>query len=189
MALLKELQMQNEPNIHERLAMLLESACNQFEVLLKLLSDKIVILDKSQSAHIFAGSLAKHVIEMALAKEFLFNARRVHRLVDQGKGPLGLDRKIRRNLMSTLKPIIGVRDANEHGFDEKPMSGKPIPKPRPHYHFGGAVSVDETSLMVIGSKILMGPLDLRQIYNAVAILRNSAGYKSLKNHGESYGLP
>jgi len=110
---------------------------------------------------------------MALAKSFVFNARRANRVCNLNRGTLGLDRTQRKEFLKATEPLIAVRDVNEHGFD-----GNGSLKPSMHLQDGGML--DETSLVVNGrDKILMGPLNLYDIYVAVARMRELAGFNAL----------
>jgi hypothetical protein len=127
-------------------------------------------------------SRANSTVQMACAKEFLLNANRAYRLVDQGKSQLKFSKEVRKSFMDALRPIIGVRDVNEHGTDHVGKGGSPPIRPKPHVHLGGQLAVDETSIITIGGEMLMGPLKLSEIYSAVEKLRQIAGIASLQSH-------
>jgi len=70
----------------------------------------------------------------------------------------------------------------------RPNSGKtPVKRKRPgpsaHSHEleGMRVGVDETSLMIWGDKILMGPVNLYDVYEQVEKMRQLAEFASLQN--------
>jgi hypothetical protein len=90
---------------------------------------------------------------MALAKSFVFNARRANRVCFLNEATVGLDCAQRKAFMDAINPLTAVRNVNEHGFD-----GKGGSKPSMHENEGGS---DETGLVVLcRDKILMGPLNL-----------------------------
>jgi hypothetical protein len=75
------------------------------------------------------GARAQSAIRMALAKSFVFNARRANRVCSSSTGIL--ERVPRRAFLGATDPLIAVRDANEQGSD--PNSS---PKPSMHEHEG-----------------------------------------------------
>jgi hypothetical protein len=164
-------------------ALLLETACEDFENLQDLISSELRVLAHGQNeANVsntekrkkaFRTLRAPLTIQMALAKSFVFNARRANRVCNLNRGTLGLDRTQRKEFLKATEPLIAVRDVNEHGFD-----GNGSLKPSMHLQDGGML--DETSLVVNGrDKILMGPLNLYDIYVAVARMRELAGFNAL----------
>jgi len=80
----------------------------------------------------------------------------------------------RTRFLKGTEGLVPVRDVNKHGFDVNGNS-----KPSKHHRAGGIL--DETS-MVIGSdkEILMGPLNLYDMYGPTARLRALAGFVSLR---------
>ena len=164
-------------------ALLLETACGEFETLQALLLGNIRLVGSPsgidpQSApdHLTNILRAESAVRMALAKTFLFNANRANRVCNKNKSLLRLDRLEREDFLRATKPLINVRDVNEHGFDGDKRSEKN--KPSMHEQEGGFL--DETSLMVFGpDKIFMGPLNLHDIYTAVARMRSLAGFLAL----------
>jgi hypothetical protein len=110
---------------------------------------------------------------MALAKSFVFNAHRANRICEKNKAALALDRTDRTLFLKATDSLGPVRDVNEHGFD-----GGSSVKPSMHHQGGGAQ--DETALVIVGrEKILMGPLNLYTIYQAVDRMRQIAGFNAL----------
>lgn len=176
--------MKNEEKIRERLALLLEVSCEQFELARAFANREFDVSAPMGTSKTHLFRRANSTATMALAKEFLFNSRRALRLVEDGKGKLALDRPQRIAFINTLKPIIDIRNVNEHGFDEKSHSGKPIIRPKLHKHHDGFIAVDETSMVVDNGKILIGPLDLESVYNSIFKLKEIAGFSSLPRHDE-----
>jgi hypothetical protein len=66
-------------------------------------------------------------IRMALAKSFLFNANRANRVCLKNKASLAIDRDERERFLSATKPLVDVRDVNEHGYDGDRRSEKHRP--------------------------------------------------------------
>jgi hypothetical protein len=152
-------------------ALLLESACQEFETLQELLAGDLQVVAARPGAERSAIKSAG-AIRMALAKSFLFNANRANRVCLKNKASLAIDRDERERFLSATKPLVDVRDVNEHGYDGDRRSEKQ--RPSMHEQEGGFL--DETSLIVASPiKILMGPLNLYDIYNAVARMRAIAG--------------
>jgi hypothetical protein len=160
----------------EAFALLLETACQEFETLQALIREEIRFAEPSGPEGHIVVLRAGATIRMALAKSFLFNANRANRVCFKNKSQLSLDRKAREDFLRATKPLTDVRDVNEHGYDGDQRSQKN--RPSMHEQDGGLL--DETALVVFGpDKILMGPLNLLEIYTAVARMRSVAGFASL----------
>jgi hypothetical protein len=158
-------------------ALMVETACDQFEVLQSLLRKEITVITSEQSDDIRKGmrlNRAPFCINMALAKSFVANLIRARRICEHGSQHLVIDRVERKRFLSNTSGIQKVRDVNEHGFDIKDN------KNRPALHYNGGGFVDETA-MYIGSaeEILMGPINLYDVYRAVVRIRDLAGFASL----------
>jgi hypothetical protein len=154
----------------------LETACQEFETLQALIREEIRFAEPSGPEGHIVVLRAGATIRMALAKSFLFNANRANRVCFKNKSQLSLDRKAREDFLRATKPLTDVRDVNEHGYDGDQRSQKN--RPSMHEQDGGLL--DETALVVFGpDKILMGPLNLLEIYTAVARMRSVAGFASL----------
>jgi hypothetical protein len=164
-------------------ALILETACEDFENLQDLIRGRLKVLatseDQNPAVSFEKGRervrriRAPTCINMALAKSFVFNARRANRICTHNKAALPLDRLDRTRFLKATEPLIAVRDVNEHAFD----SNRKI-TPQMHHHEG--VLIDETSMVVTGpEKILMGPLNLYDVYLAVDRVRKLAGFAAL----------
>jgi hypothetical protein len=164
-------------------ALVLESACEDFENLQDLVrgDTRVVSAIENQKESrpapfdpkAFRFKRAPGRIQMALAKSFVFGARRANRICTHNKAALALERPDRTRFLKATEPLIAVRDVNEHGFD-----GDESVRPSMHRQEGGIL--DETSLMVQGpEKILMGPLNLYTVYMAVDRTRKLAGFLAL----------
>jgi hypothetical protein len=166
------------PRPAEAFALLIETACREFETLQSLLTGELQLV---ATRHGMEGSAG--VIRMALAKSFLFNTNRANRVCFKNKGLLAIDRDERERFLSATKTLADVRDVNEHGYDGDQRSEKN--RPSMHEQEGGFR--DETSLVVADpTNVLMGPLNLYDIYNAVARMRAIAGWLALaKQDGAS----
>jgi hypothetical protein len=173
------LDIHNKNSIKSDFALLLETACEQYEVAEALVMRKLDITAAQESNYSGIVGRANSTVIMALAKEFLFNARRAYRLLDQGKGELDIDRIARKKFMETLKVIINVRDVNEHGRDKLGNNGRPAPRESLHEHLEGQIAVSETAMVVMNGDIFIGPLRLVEIYKQVAEMRAVAGFSSL----------
>ncbi|MGJ4953210.1 hypothetical protein [Bradyrhizobium sp. HKCCYLS20291] len=166
----------------EAFALLLETACEDFELAQDLIAGRLRVASASDaqtdntvvSRKLELRSLrASPRIQMALAKSFLFHARRANRVCTFNKAALNIDRADRKQFLKDTDPLTAVRDVNEHGFD-----GKGSIKPSMHEQEGG--TLDETSMVIAGpTKILMGPLNLYDYYLAVDRMRKLAGFEAL----------
>jgi hypothetical protein len=165
----------------EAFALMLETACEVFEILQALIDRQIQVLPRQSDelTPVTRHDFRQHYmragprIQMALAKSFVFNARRANRICTLNKRILPLDRLERTRFLKATQPLIAVRDVNEHGFD-----GNGSVKPSMHKQKGG--TLDETALVVDGrQKILMGPLNLYNEYLAIDRTRKLAGFSAL----------
>jgi hypothetical protein len=156
---------------------MLETACEQFEVLQLLLKNEITVVstDSADMRKHIKFVRAPHCVTMALAKSFVANVIRARRICEHGSRHLAIERTVRRQFLSSTSGVQKVRDVNEHGFDIHDN------KSRPMLHYNGGGFVDETG-MYIGSaeEILMGPINLYDVYCSVARMRDLAGFASLR---------
>ena len=73
-----------------------------------------------------------------------------------------------------LEEIKGVRDAAEHGFDYKTNANSELAQA---IHDIG-ISVDQSSCVFTESGVLMGKLDLNQVYKLVLEAKGAHTWKS-----------
>jgi hypothetical protein len=159
----------------EAFALFLETACREFETLGAMLLGEIQLV-ASKPENAVQVRHAAPTIRMALAKSFLFNTNRAHRICLKNKAQMILDRVARKDFLRDTEPVTHVRNVNEHGFDGDKQSEK---SKRSMYEQEGGF-LDETALVLAGPKrILMGPLNLSDVYRAVARARNLAGFGAL----------
>lgn len=150
-------------------ALLLETACEDFEIMQGIIKKEIRI----ESPNMRASAR----IQMALAKSFIANVIRAHRICRHGAQYLAIDKLERDRFLKSTPAIQNVRDVNEHGYD---VSGNKS-KPSMHEHTLESAILDETSMIVLGpEKILMGPINLFDAYHAIARMRELAGFASLR---------
>jgi len=167
---------------NEAFALMLETACEDFENLLDLIDGDTKVVTRprapamsSHKAHRLARAPAR--IQMALAKSFLFYANRANRICWKNKALLTVDRSERERFLKATEPLTSVRDVNEHGFDGDKRSVKH--KPAMHLRESGTMG-DETSLTIERrDRILIGPINLHTIYLAVERMRGLAGFIAL----------
>ena len=155
---------------------MLETACEQFEVLQFMLRKEItVISDGSNNPwKRFKLMRAPYCIQMALAKSFVANVIRARRICEHRSQHLAIERAERRLFLSSTSGVQRVRDVNEHGFDHDTKS-------RPMLHLNGGGFVDETAMAIRSAEeILMGPINLYDVYRSVARMRDLAGFLSLR---------
>jgi len=166
----------------EAFALLLETACEDFELAQDLIAGRLRVTVTSDATKLstandremeFRAMRASPRMQMALAKSFLFNARRANRVCNFNKGALDIERADRKQFLKETDPLTAVRDVNEHGFDGKNSI-------RPSMHEQEGAMLDETSMVIDGpTKILMGPLNLYTCYLAVDRMRRLAGFAAL----------
>ncbi|HEV2517224.1 MAG TPA: hypothetical protein VGV07_18365 [Devosia sp.] len=164
----------------ESFALMLETACRDFEVLVALVSGRTQIVAADGPAY-----QAQAAVTMALAKSFVFHAVRAVRICEHGASQLAIDRQQRRTFLSSMRRLVEVRDVNEHGFDAVRVKSRP----KQHLHEDHNGSLDETSMVILGpEQILMGPLNLWGFYRAVGEMRDVAGFRSLPLPGPAISL-
>ncbi|MCJ2063260.1 hypothetical protein MKK63_11115 [Methylobacterium sp. J-088] len=152
-------------------AMMLEQSCKSFEALQSLISGRTKII----STDFDVGS----TVQTALAQSFLFYTSRSYRILRSVKGAFGLPRDVRKEFERVVAPVVTVRDVNEHGFDISRASGK-VSKPSMHAHSEHSAALDETSMIILDEHtILMGPLNLCDVYKPVEAMRAVAGFQAL----------
>jgi hypothetical protein len=161
-----------ELSVARGFALMLETACEDFEVLQRLIRQETRMLFATGGREDFR---AVHSTEMALAKSFVFHVQRARRICEHGAGALAVDRTERKRFLSATAKVLGVRDVNEHGYEPGADS-----KPSIHRHGENFAALDETSMIVLGDQnILMGPINLYDIYLPTDRLRTLAGFASL----------
>ena len=175
-----------EVSIATGFALMLETACEDFEILQRMIRQEIKLV----SGNGIEDYRAHPRIQMALAKSFLFNLVRARRICKDGAGSLTVDRAERTRFLKATAAVVDVRDANEHGFDAKAAgnvqrrassSRVKISKPSMHSHAKESAILDETAMIVLGDqKILMGPLNLYDAYIPTDRMRKLAGFRSLR---------
>ncbi|MCJ2077243.1 hypothetical protein MKK68_16580 [Methylobacterium sp. E-016] len=165
------------------LATALEVACRDFEILGRMLDNEIRVvadLDCPEFMKALENVRINGTIHSALVQSFVFNAARAVRICEQGASLLLVNREHRRTFQAALKALGDARDINEHGYDPKDQPRRKNLRAQMHLHEAGGVAVDETSLIIGGSKdILMGPINLYETYLAVSRFRAVAGFRSL----------
>jgi hypothetical protein len=162
-----------QPSTREALALLLETACRDFEALQRLLRHETRLVNQfGQEDHHAAAAT-----RMALAKSFIFYLVRARRILDQGKSRLAeVTREERARFLANTASAEQIRDVNEHGYDLK----NNYSQPSMHRHREHDVILDETSLVVIDSDhILMGKVNLYRLYLPTDRMRQLAGCENL----------
>jgi hypothetical protein len=167
------------------LAVLVDRACMDFEDLRDMIERQIQLSwsESKDPATSIRRKRAPSDIQMALAKSFVTNIVRARRIVEGGAASLKLDRSERTRFLKATEKMVPVRDVNEHGYDPDAYS-----KPAMHFQEGGLL--DETSLVTLGpDKILMGPVNLAEIFPAVNCLRNLVGFSALSKRDTADSPP
>jgi hypothetical protein len=175
-----------ETSIATGFALMLETACEDFELMQRMIRHEIKVV----SGNGVEDYRAPLRIQMALAKFFIFNLARARRICEHGAGSLTIDRTERTRFLKATAAVVNVRDVNEHGFDAKAAGDAPrragssrvrMSKPSMRSHAKESAILDETSMIVLGDqKILMGPLNLYDAYISMDRIRKLAGFRSLR---------
>jgi hypothetical protein len=154
-------------------ALMLETACRDFEVLIALVRNDFSITAADQ----FLAMRARGAIRMALAKSLVFNAARAFRICERGAQNLNVPSDERKAFLAAMRPILDVRHVNEHGFDPRPGRRGKNSRPSMHFHHVANVILDEVSLNILGEqRILMGPLNLADFYAPMKHMCALAGF-------------
>lgn len=176
-----KLSSRSNASVAKNLALMLEVACENFETLQRLVRQEMLVVSHDDGIN---NSRATSVIQMALAKNFIFHVVRARRICEHGAGALNIDRTVRKDYMRDTAAVVKVRDVNEHGFD---CSGNKNSKLDMHAYYDGRLAIASTALAIIDNdKILVGPINLYEIYLPTNTLRKIAGFSSL--HKMSDGL-
>jgi hypothetical protein len=155
---------------------MLETACRDFEAMQRLIRQetRLVFVNGQEDIK------GRACVQMALAKSFVFHVVRARRICEHGADSLKVDRSERRLFLQSTAGVLGVRNVNEHGFDAGGATRGKSSKPAMHHHLDEYAKVDETAMLVLGDqKILMGPLNLYDVYVATEHMRKLAGFSTL----------
>lgn len=162
-----------ETKVADGLALMLETACRDFEILLALIRNEWGLT----STEPFLAERARGAIRMALAKSFVFHAIRAGRICERGAQYIDVSAADRKVFLAALRPMSKVRNVNEHGFDPTVGSRGKRSAPSIHTHELESATLDETSLIILGDqKILMGSLNLCDFYGPLNLMRALAGF-------------
>jgi hypothetical protein len=166
-----------ETSIATGFALMLETACSDFEAMQRLVRGETRLVFANGQEDVWGRARA----QMALAKSFVFHVVRARRICEHGASSLAVDRLQRRSFLQGTAGVLGIRDVNEHGFDAGGAVRAKSSKPSRHYHPTEDALVDETAMMVVGDqKILMGPLNLHDVYVPTDTMRKLAEFSSLR---------
>jgi hypothetical protein len=164
-------------------ALMLEAACQDFETLDRIVRGEIkIVLDLTATAQgpqpaWALEQRAKASVTTALAKSFLFYVARAKRICAKNSQFLrgySEDRKFFLKYLNSIG-LTDVRDVNEHGFDPDSL---PDSRPSIHVHGDGNIALDETGVIVLDGKILLGPINLYDVYPKVKNMRDIGGFSS-----------
>lgn len=163
----------------KRFALMLETACRDFESLTKFIRKDVQLIARDRIDWIGVTAAA----QMALAKSFIFHVVRSRRICEHEAPSLNVGREDRRRFLAGTSVVQKVRDVNEHGFD--PPGDSKVSQPSMHFHSDIDAALDETSLIILGhQKILMRPINLWAVYLPVDRMRQLAGFQSLPHENE-----
>jgi hypothetical protein len=159
--------------------MLLEVSSEQLSMLRHLLREELSLVASSEECERIKYRARGRVIQ-ALAMGFVFNAVRAYRICKSGANDLNISRDERETFLKLLHPVVAVRNVNEHAFDPPRTGRGKESRPSMHFHDNGLGSLDETSLVIFGADtILMGPLNLVDVFAAIETMRATAGFAAL----------
>lgn len=164
------------PPAADDFALLVEIAHSHFSTLQALIDGRLAVVSRAE-ADDSKALRATGDIQMALAKEFLSNVVRARRIAEHAGGELLVEKAKRQAFVRNLAHVVDVRDVNEHGFDRNSTASS---RPSQHFYADEGASADETSHIVLGAnKILMGPLNLADIFGHIDRMRQVAGFAAL----------
>jgi hypothetical protein len=119
-------------------------------------------------------------VQMALAKSFIFHVVRSRRICEHEASTLVIGREDRKKFLTGTNCVVAVRDVNEHGFESGAGARGKRSHPSMHHHEADSAILDETSLIILDDrKILVGPLNLFEVYGVVKRMQQLAGFASL----------
>jgi hypothetical protein len=161
-------------------ALFIEMACDEFGLLDSLIKGKIQIVPSDPRNLRAAGS-----IQMVLARSFVFDVARAYRICKHGRF-LQNHPNERKSFLRYLEKIelVDIWEVNEHGFEagysKRGGRKRKTPSKRSHELDGMRFGIDETSLVIWGDKVLMGPVNLCDVHERVEEMRQLAGFASLQ---------
>ncbi len=188
----------------EDLAELVDRACWQFDTLTLLVTQRsnpavetqILVIDPTKRSKALSY---ESTIVTSLAHSYIFNARRMYRIIHGDKYFRStIARLARRSFDSHMRKIIEIRDINEHVFDPRTsLRRKRIATTYRDPNTGleaGSFFRDETGLQFVTAtaQLLVGDLNLTQAHLSVMRMHGVAGPEMLvkrrNHHINSYPL-
>jgi hypothetical protein len=182
----------------EDFAELVARAYWQFETLTLLVAqrlnpsvgEQILVIDPTKTSRV---RNYEHTIVTALAHSYVFNVRRMYRIIHGDSYFMGtIDRLARRSFDAHMQEIINVRDINEHGFD--PQTSSPRNRIATPYRNpitgleAGSFFQDETGVRysVPTAEFFMGQLNLTQAHLGVMRMYRTAGPEMLAKRKDEH---
>jgi hypothetical protein len=176
----------------EDFAELADRAYWQFETLTLLaaqrfdprrVGEQIMVIDPAKASRALNYEFT---IVTALAQSYIFNVRRMYRIMHGDRFFMGtIDRLSRRSFDAHMREVIRVRDINEHGFDPRTFSPRnriatPYRNPTTGLE-AGSFFQDETGVRysVPTAEFFMGQLNLTQAHLGVMRMYRTAGPEML----------
>lgn len=160
---------------------LLIDTCTDLEMLFKLQAGALALVEVGPNDRCTVDFGSGGRVTYLLAKSALFNAVRALRILEHAAAGVGIPRDRRKKIVKMLQAYRQVRDANEHGLD-------PTKKMNPyvlssHDQFG--TKLDQISMVIIGNDILIGEVNLRNLYGEFSTLRAELMAAEIKEEGHN----
>ena len=152
----------NQPsNPEESLALELEAACENFEILQRIIRSEVQMISNTGEKDLRAAFLCR----MALARSFIYNTHRARRICIVGKkhNKLLLNDHLLDKFIEDTSPMALLRNSIEHGNDVDDGKRHNKASRSIHYHEDDdflSIIIDENSLFIKNeNNILAGPLN------------------------------
>ena len=125
---------------------------------------------------------ADSTIVGALLRQFIYSSNQAYRICEQGAPHLDIDVNARRQFVREFRGLNALRNIADHTYDVAKNSRRKNQKASPQEHDTsvGVAAVDETSLIIMEEKILMGKLDLVPLGKHMLSFREVAGWASMR---------
>ncbi len=178
---------ENQKEIRKNFALLVESAAENY-ALSAMILDGLMTISGSNRAD--ASSLisryqprANSSIVKALIWQFIYDATKAYRICERTAQHLHISRDRRKDFLKKFRPLQAVRNISDHTFDP---TGNPRKKnikasTQEHNLQGLTMGVDQTSMIIVSGKILVGDIDIAILGKEVLFLVPEAGFMALAN--------
>lgn len=171
--------------IRRNLALAVEVAAENYLLAVHMLDGCIGIVARREIPVNLNMLLARAdgTIVQALLRQFIYSSNQAYRICDQGASQLDIDINARRQFVREFRSLNALRNIADHTYDVAKNTRRKNQKASPQRHDTsvGVAAVDETSLIIMDGKILVGKVDLVPLGKHVLNFRDVAGWASMRS--------